>query len=37
VFAAAIGWLMLGEKVGPRRLLLMTMIAAGAVIVQVSG
>lgn len=37
VFAAAIGWLMLGEKVGPRRLLLMAMIAAGAVIVQISG
>ena len=37
VFAAAIGWLMLGEKVGPIRVLLMALIAAGAVIVQMSG
>jgi drug/metabolite transporter (DMT)-like permease len=37
VFAAAIGWLMLGEKVGPVRVLLMALIAAGAVIVQISG
>lgn len=37
VFAAAIGWWMLGEKVGPIRVLLMALIAAGAVIVQISG
>ena len=37
VFAALIGWLMLGEKVGPRRLALMTLIAAGAVIVEMGG
>lgn len=36
VFAALIGWLMLGERVGPRRLVLMALIAAGAVIVQVT-
>lgn len=36
VFAALIGWLMLGERVGPRRLLLMALIAAGAVIVQIT-
>ncbi len=35
VFAALIGWLMLGERVGPRRLALMALIAAGAVIVEV--
>ncbi|BDW84451.1 MULTISPECIES: EamA family transporter [Roseicyclus] len=35
VFAALIGWLVLGERVGPRRLALMGLIAAGAVIVQV--
>ena len=34
VFAALIGWLMLGERVGPRRLGLMALIAGGAVIVQ---
>ena len=34
VFAALIGWLMLGERVGPRRLGLMVLIAGGAVIVQ---
>ncbi len=34
VFAAAIGWLALNERVGPRRLALMALIAAGAVIVQ---
>ena len=34
VFAALIGWLVLGERVGPRRLALMGLIAAGAVIVQ---
>ncbi len=37
VFAALIGWLLLGEKVGPRRLILMTLIAAGAVIVEMGG
>ncbi len=34
VFAALIGWLMLGEKVGRTRLALMGLIAAGAVIVE---
>jgi drug/metabolite transporter (DMT)-like permease len=37
VFAAAIAWIVLGEKVGPRRLGLMTLIAAGAVIVEMAG
>lgn len=37
VFAALIGWLVLGEKVGPRRLTLMALIALGAVIVEVGG
>lgn len=37
VFAALIGWLMLGETTGPRRVALMTLIAAGAVIVQLAG
>ena len=37
VFAALIGWLMLGERVGPRRLVLMALIALGAVIVEISG
>ncbi|MXQ06681.1 EamA family transporter [Alphaproteobacteria bacterium GH1-50] len=37
VFAALIGWLMLGEKVGPRRLSLMALIALGAVIVEMGG
>mgnify|MGYP006282497147 CR=1 FL=1 len=37
VFAALIGWLFLGERVGPRRLVLMTLIAAGAVIVEAGG
>lgn len=37
VFAALIGWLVLGEKVGPRRLALMTLIAAGAVVVKMAG
>ncbi|WP_126976035.1 EamA family transporter [Frigidibacter oleivorans] len=37
VFAALIGWIMLGEKVGPRRAALMAAIAAGAVIVEVAG
>jgi multidrug transporter EmrE-like cation transporter len=34
VFAALIGWLFLRERVGPRRLALMGLIAAGAVIVE---
>jgi drug/metabolite transporter (DMT)-like permease len=37
VFAAAIAWIVLGEKVGPRRLALMALIAAGAVIVEMAG
>ncbi|MGB8623281.1 MAG: DMT family transporter [Paracoccaceae bacterium] len=37
VFAAAIGWIALKETVGPRRLVLMTLIAAGAVIVELGG
>lgn len=37
VFAALIGWLILGEKVGPRRAGLMGLIAAGAVIVEMAG
>ncbi len=37
VFAAGIAWVMFGEKVGPRRLTLMALIAAGAVIVEVGG
>ncbi|MEM9584241.1 MAG: EamA family transporter [Pseudomonadota bacterium] len=37
VFAALIGWLILGEKVGPRRLTLMALIAAGAVVVEFGG
>ena len=36
VFAALIGWLMLGERTGPRRLALMGMIAGGAILVQVA-
>ena len=34
VFAALVGWLILGEKVGPARVLLMALIALGAVIVE---
>lgn len=37
VFAALIGWLVLGEKVGPRRFMLMALIALGAVIVEMAG
>ncbi len=37
VFAALIGWLMLGEKSGPRRNALMGLIAVGAVIVEMGG
>lgn len=37
VFAAVIGWVVLKETVGPRRLGLMMLIAAGAVIVEMGG
>ncbi|SDE46077.1 DMT family transporter [Limimaricola pyoseonensis] len=37
VFAALIGWFILGETVGPRRLVLMSLIALGAVIVEFGG
>ncbi|MEM1273232.1 MAG: EamA family transporter [Pseudomonadota bacterium] len=37
VFAAFIGWAFLGEKVGTKRVLLMGLIAAGAVIVEAAG
>ncbi|MEL6644445.1 MAG: EamA family transporter [Pseudomonadota bacterium] len=37
IFAALIGWAFLGDTVGPRRLALMALIAAGAVIVEMSG
>ncbi len=37
VFAAVIGWLVLRETVGPRRMALMALIAAGAVIVEMGG
>lgn len=37
IFAALLGWVMLGEKVGPRRLILIGLIAAGAVIVEMGG
>ncbi|MCB1337369.1 MAG: EamA family transporter [Maritimibacter sp.] len=37
VFAAAIGWLMLGERTGPRRIALMSLIALGAVVVEAGG
>ena len=37
VFAALIGWFILGEKVGPRRLILMCLVALGAVIVEMGG
>ncbi len=37
VFAAVIGYVFLKETVGPRRLALMALIAAGAVIVEVGG
>lgn len=37
VFAALIAWLFWGEKVGPRRLGLMVMIALGAVVVELGG
>ena len=37
LFAALIGWLVLKEGIGPRRLALMAMIAAGAVLVELGG
>jgi drug/metabolite transporter (DMT)-like permease len=37
VFAALIGWLVLKETVGPRRMALMALIALGAVIVEMGG
>jgi len=37
VFAALIGWFILGDRVGPRRLILMSLIALGAVIVEIGG
>jgi len=37
VFAAVIGWLFLKETVGPRRVLLMALIAIGAIVVEVGG
>ena len=37
VFAALIGWLVLRETVGPRRVALMALIAAGAVVVELGG
>lgn len=37
VFAAFIGWLVLKETVGPRRIALMALIALGAVIVEIGG
>ncbi|MGH1577451.1 EamA family transporter [Planktotalea sp.] len=37
VFAALIGWLVLKETVGPRRIALMALIALGAVIVEFAG
>ena len=37
VFAAVIGWVILKERVGPRRLFLMALIALGAVIVEIGG
>jgi drug/metabolite transporter (DMT)-like permease len=37
VFAALIGWFILGEKVGPRRAFFMGLVALGAVIVEMGG
>jgi drug/metabolite transporter (DMT)-like permease len=37
VFSALLGWLMLGESTGPRRIALITLIAVGAVIVEMGG
>ena len=35
VFAALIGWIFLGERIGPVRALLMVVIAAGALMVEI--
>jgi drug/metabolite transporter (DMT)-like permease len=37
VFAALIGWLFLGDRVGPRKAALMALVALGAVIVEMGG
>lgn len=37
VFAALIGWLVLGEKIGPARGLMMLVVALGAVVVEFGG
>ena len=37
VFSALIGWVMLGESTGPRRIALISLIALGAVIVEMGG
>jgi drug/metabolite transporter (DMT)-like permease len=37
VFSALIGWLMLGESTGPRRIALISLIAIGAIIVEMGG
>ncbi|MGB3688100.1 MAG: DMT family transporter [Jannaschia helgolandensis] len=37
VFAALIGWVLLKESVGPRRLILISLIALGAVVVEFAG
>ncbi len=37
IFAAFIGWIFLKEKVGPKRVGLMALIALGAVIVEFGG
>jgi drug/metabolite transporter (DMT)-like permease len=37
VFSALIGWVMLGERTGPRRVALMGLIAGGAIVVQLAG
>ena len=37
VFAALIGWFILKEKVGPHRLLMMAVIALGAIVVEIGG
>lgn len=37
VFSALIGWVLLGEKTGPRRLALIALITGGAIVVQVGG
>lgn len=37
VFSALLGWLMLGESTGPRRIALISLIALGAVVVELGG